>query len=232
MVYIRYMEELEKAFYATFYDKILSKPERQALLLLLNELKPSQHEQAWLRSRIFDWVQHELKDYSKYELLAWLEEANKLIASVATPPDKEQVCFSPGDGCLLAILQQLRMALHTIHICVFTISDDRISKEIINCHTLGKQVRIITDNEKLYDTGSDIDRLAKVGIPVKIDRTTNHMHHKFAVIDSKLVLTGSYNWTRSAASFNHENLLITHTKSVVTSFEEEFARLWEQLVDY
>lgn len=187
------MGEIEKALLATFYSKILSTPERQALLQLLKDTKPNQQEQAWLRSRIFDWVHNELKDTSSQEVQVWLEEANKLVASAAIQPDNEQVYFSPGETCLQAITQQLKESLHTVDICVFTISDDRISKEIIACHNLSKHIRIITDNEKLYDTGSDIKLLAEAGIPVKIDRTANHMHHKFAIINSKVVLTGSYN---------------------------------------
>jgi phosphatidylserine/phosphatidylglycerophosphate/cardiolipin synthase-like enzyme len=58
------------------------------------------------------------------------------------------------------------------------------------------------------------------------------MHHKFAIIDSRLVLTGSYNWTRSAAAYNHENILVTGNKQVVNSFEKEFSRLWQELEMY
>jgi mitochondrial cardiolipin hydrolase len=58
------------------------------------------------------------------------------------------------------------------------------------------------------------------------------MHHKFAIIDSRLVLTGSYNWTRSAAEYNHENLLVTNSKQAIGQFEKEFNRLWTELEPY
>lgn len=58
------------------------------------------------------------------------------------------------------------------------------------------------------------------------------MHHKFAIIDNEAVLTGSYNWTRSAANYNHENILITHDRDTVLAYCQEFDKLWKEMQDY
>jgi phosphatidylserine/phosphatidylglycerophosphate/cardiolipin synthase-like enzyme len=94
------------------------------------------------------------------------------------------------------------------------------------------KVQVLTDNEKLYDKGSDIRELALAGVPVRVDNTTNHMHHKFAIPDNSAVLTGSYNWTRSAALYNHENVIVTNEKAMVNDFCREFDRLWEEMVNF
>ena len=52
------------------------------------------------------------------------------------------------------------------------------------------------------------------------------MHHKFFIVDKKLVLTGSYNWTRSAALYNQENVISTDDEFVVEKFLNEFEKLW------
>ena len=52
------------------------------------------------------------------------------------------------------------------------------------------------------------------------------MHHKFAVIDAKTLVTGSYNWTRSASTGNFENLVLLSEDPIVAQFTEEFERLW------
>ncbi|MDO1447635.1 phospholipase D-like domain-containing protein [Rhodocytophaga aerolata] len=223
------MEKLEQAFFQSFSDKLISRQEKQALKEILQAEKPDEHKKAWLRSRIFDWVHNELKDATSQQLLAWLEEANKLLAAAVHPATEEQVYFSPGEQCLQAIITHLQQAIDTIDICVFTISDDRIASQILSCYHAGKRMRIITDNEKLHDMGSDIKQLAQAGIPIMVDRTRDHMHHKFAILDSQIVLTGSYNWTRSAASHNHENILVTNHPGVVQQFEQEFNKLWKQL---
>lgn len=53
------------------------------------------------------------------------------------------------------------------------------------------------------------------------------MHQKFTVIDHKVVLTGSYNWTVSADSFNDENLLLFRAAGpLAEEYRKEFFRLW------
>ena len=140
--------------------------------------------------------------------------------------------FSPGETCLNAIVSGINKAQRTIKICVFTISDDRITRAILQAHRKGVSIKILTDNEKLLDKGSDIRELAQAGIPVRIDNTSNHMHHKFAILDHKTILTGSYNWTRSAALYNHENLIVSDDKTLVKDFNREFDRLWVEMVSF
>jgi len=55
------------------------------------------------------------------------------------------------------------------------------------------------------------------------------MHQKFAVIDSRIVLTGSYNWTASAENYNHENLLLFRDAGpLAEEYRQQFLRLWEK----
>jgi phosphatidylserine/phosphatidylglycerophosphate/cardiolipin synthase-like enzyme len=56
------------------------------------------------------------------------------------------------------------------------------------------------------------------------------MHHKFAVLDGATLLNGSYNWTRSAGSFNEENLVVSSEPKLVQSFARHFEGMWTKLV--
>jgi len=69
-------------------------------------------------------------------------------------------------------------------------------------------------------------------MPVKIDDTHNHMHHKFMVTDDHTLLTGSYNWTRSAADFNQENVLLTTNGQLVADYVRVFNRLWREMCTF
>ena len=53
------------------------------------------------------------------------------------------------------------------------------------------------------------------------------LHHKFAVIDNKTVITGSFNWSPSAAHTNDETLLVIHSPQLAIHFAREMDRLWE-----
>jgi len=144
-----------------------------------------------------------------------------------TAPTESLVCFSPGDACLEAIQACFRAATRSADVCVFTITDDRIRQVMEAAHRRGVRVRVISDNDKSLDEGSDIEPLRRAGIPCRLDRTDAHMHHKFAVFDDTRLLMGSYNWTRSAARFNQENVVVTADPALVAPFAAEFARLWD-----
>jgi cardiolipin hydrolase len=137
-----------------------------------------------------------------------------------------QVYFSPGPDCRIAIEQAIETALDELLICVFTISDDRLSDAIQRAHRNGLTVRVLSDNDKMDDRGNDIERLAASGVDVRIDRSPEHMHHKFMVVDGQTVLTGSYNWTRSAETRNEENLVVLDDPFLAGRFAEEFERIW------
>ena len=52
------------------------------------------------------------------------------------------------------------------------------------------------------------------------------MHHKFAVIDNKKVITGSFNWSPSAAHTNDETLLVIESPKLAAHFTQEMDRMW------
>lgn len=51
------------------------------------------------------------------------------------------------------------------------------------------------------------------------------LHHKFAVLDSKKVITGSHNWSANANKNNDEAILVVESPEVATAYQEEFKRL-------
>jgi cardiolipin hydrolase len=166
----------------------------------------------------------------------WLEDVLKVLLPVvpssAGPPQtaaKAEAFFSPGDACRLHIAHRFASARQTADVCVFTVTDDRITRAVLDCHRRGVKVRIITDNEKAFDPGSDVGRLREAGVPLKVDATPFHMHHKFAVFDRQRLVNGSYNWTRGAAEQNEENLIDTGDPALVAAFAGAFEALWERL---
>jgi mitochondrial cardiolipin hydrolase len=69
--------------------------------------------------------------------------------------------------------------------------------EIKKRHNAGVRVRVISDDHMLKMKGSDIKELIEAGIACRTDSSPYfHMHHKFAIIDKKILLTGSFNWTK------------------------------------
>ena len=221
-------ESLELAFKKSFEDKYFSKTERDAIRQLLAAASLKKDDKDVLRSKLFAMAKSTAKDNDTAFVIEWLDASTRILdEKVDQPaPKGSSVYFSPGDACLNAIIAQINSAQKELDVCVFTISDDRISTALIAKHKAKVNVRILTDNEKLLDEGSDISKLAKAGLPIRVDRTTHHMHHKFLVVDRLVTVTGSYNWTRSAAQFNEENIVVTTEHAVAQAYLREFERMW------
>lgn len=61
---------------------------------------------------------------------------------------------------------------------------------------------------------------------VKMPNYTNRMHHKFCLIDNQTVLTGSYNWSKNAAT-NFENLVVIDDSFCGMQVKKEFEYIWD-----
>jgi mitochondrial cardiolipin hydrolase len=224
-------EAIGKWLAETLDDFHLSRGERQVLAERIAGLESGADRQAVLRLA-FEHARERLDHPQARVILDWLEAVSRTVGGSQSETAKasSEAYFSPGDHCLDATLRLLRQSRHSANICVFTITDDRVSQEILDAHRRQVSVRIVTDNQKAEDLGSDIERFEAAGIPVRVDRSAFHMHHKFAIVDAKTLLTGSYNWTRGAARDNEENLIVTDDPRLVSAFSETFERLWDRLV--
>lgn len=162
-------------------------------------------------------------------MLRWLEQVVKTLdVSAAGAPAATTAFFSPGDACLRKLRELCGAARATIDVCVFTIADDRLTQALLDGHRRGIRLRIVSDNDKQFDGGSDIARLIDAGIPVVMDRTPFHMHHKFALFDGGQVANGSFNWTRTASTSNFENLVVSADPYLVRVFSGQFDELWSK----
>ncbi len=223
-------EQIDDLLKSTLDDFRVSRGEKRILEGIVREHGDSEQQLGFLRHRAFAVARESIVGPEGIPAMEWLEDAIKVFQSREEPDqNSSQVYFSPGDDCPQIIVNQLQRASSSIDICVFTITDNRIADAIRDAFVRGVAVRIISDNDKSLDPGSDIERLMGLGVPVRIDQTDHHMHHKYAVFDQKTTLTGSYNWTRSADKHNDENFLITSEAAINRAYLGHFDRLWDAL---
>ncbi|MGQ0801231.1 MAG: phospholipase D-like domain-containing protein [Pseudomarimonas sp.] len=224
------LEQLDRSI----ADNVLTTAEKHALATELKQRPLRVDQLHQLRNHAFTLVQQRARDPqsagSMPAVVNWLAGVIKVLDQVHTQVAvRSEVWFSPGNACRDAVIRHLRGSRQAIDICVFTIADDRISDEILAAHRRGIAIRVISDNDKRDDLGSDIQRMADQGVKVALDRSDAHMHHKFALFDGAQLLNGSFNWTRSASQYNEENLVSTSDPVQVRHFAVQFETLWESL---
>ena len=187
----------------------------------------NREERGDLRYRLFNETRRLDASNNGQQALFWLQNCFELIDKYMFHLHK--VFFSPGTDIIESISDLLGQANKSLDLCVFTITDDRLATDLLDCLERGIKVRIITDDEKMYDNGSAIQDLKNAGIPVKIDHSRYHMHHKFGIIDSRIIFTGSFNWTYSASSHNQENMLVTTNFEIVKQYVDQYELLWNEM---
>lgn len=227
--HINYMEHIIEYLQASTSDDFLSKQEKRTLKELIADQSLDAGQIGFIRSKVFEIASQKANSENFRFVLEWVKATT---AALQTPFPDLDTYFSPGDTCRNAITKHISTATRELLVCVFTISDDIITESLIAAHRRGVAIRLITDNEKSFDKGSDIAGLARQGIALRMDTSPNHMHHKFMVVDQHSVLTGSYNWTRGAARYNHENIIVTKDPATVRAFTIEFDKLWPTMAPY
>lgn len=222
------MDEIQKLLEQSLEDYSISRSERKEIKAALVGIAAQPAEQAKARQLAFRLATKVIQEIGEISAMEWLEGVIKLLYARENAI-KSSAYFSPGEDCLNRIRRLISEAQHSLEICVFTITDNRIVERIIDAHNRGIKVRIISDNDKSHDLGSDMDRLEKNGIPCRFDATGAHMHHKYAIADGNKLLNGSFNWTRSASSPNSENILVTNDPKLLGLYKESFEKLWGSL---
>lgn len=213
----------------TLDDLRLTRTEKRAFTEVLADLALDGDDIAYIQSRAFDIARRELDSHRDRLAIDWLEKVVKVVQRQQKPPSVEHIAqawFSDRDDCASHIVELIGEAQQHLEVCVFTITDDRISRALEGAHRRGVRLRIVTDDDKASDRGSDVDRLSATGIAVRVDRTESHMHHKYALFDKRLLLTGSYNWTRGAADDNDENFVVLGDPRLVGAYTRAFEELW------
>ncbi|MEM8667327.1 MAG: phospholipase D-like domain-containing protein [Planctomycetota bacterium] len=223
---------LEEVLKETLADYRLTRGEKRIITKMVDRISHDEHQLAFARNYAFKLLRDALSQPGALEAVDWLEDVLKALQprlSNDQTGEESEAYFSPDDPCVRRIIRLFDSAKESVDVCVFTITDDRISDAILEAHRRDINVRIISDNDKSEDLGSDVDQLQRRGVPVRVDQTDYHMHHKYAIFDRQHLLTGSYNWTRSAATSNEENFIITRDASLLQRFRREFEQLWKQL---
>ncbi len=137
-----------------------------------------------------------------------------------------QAFFCPRDQCEERMVAAIGGAEESVDAAVYSFTSQEIAGALARAKGRGVRVRAVVDALQASGENSVADDLKRAGLEVRVFPKGTTMHNKFAVIDSSLVATGSFNWTKSAAYYNRENLLLLFDRGLANDYEGEFFRLW------
>jgi competence ComEA-like helix-hairpin-helix protein len=146
------------------------------------------------------------------------------------------------------IVQALDRAQKKIDLALFVFSDRNIASELESQHQQQVDIRALIDREFAFrDYSKALDMLGvSISNNCRYHPDSNpwqnaiqnvgtaslplgdKLHHKFAIIDNKTIITGSHNWSDAADRLNDEVLLIIDSPQLAAHYDREFNNLFDR----
>lgn len=140
-----------------------------------------------------------------------------------------EVYFAPEDRTLLRLLELLGGAQSSIRFLAYSFTSNQLRAALLDAHARGVSVSgVLEETQVRANTGGEYETLRAAGLDVRLDGNPRNMHHKVFILDERVVITGSYNFSASAEGRNDENTLILHSPEIARRFLLEFDRLFAQ----
>ena len=140
-----------------------------------------------------------------------------------------RVIFSPKGGTSKELARLIKAAKTEIMVAAYAFSSKYLGQALSGALKRGIKIRVLLDGDNARKSYSIDEWLVGESIDVRfIEITRGSLHHKFMLIDGKILITGSYNFTNESEFRNHEAAIFTNHKGLIQSFAAEFECLWSQ----
>lgn len=125
------------------------------------------------------------------------------------------------------ILVNLSKAKSEIKIAVSWLTNPRLFNEVVNLLGNNVVVTIILADDIINFTNPKINfnQLIHLNAEIRVSRYPKLMHNKFCIIDNRILIQGSYNWTLRAEHHNFENIILSTEKQIIIQFNDYFEQL-------
>ncbi len=118
------------------------------------------------------------------------------------------VYFSPKGNATAAIVRELDAARSEVLIQAYSFTSKPIARAVVDAKKRGVHVEAVLDKSQRSEKYTEADFLAHSQVPTRIDAAHAIAHNKIMIIDRSTLITGSFNFTKSAEENNAENLLV------------------------
>jgi len=135
--------------------------------------------------------------------------------------------FSPDDHPAAHVTALLHGAQESIHFLAYSFTTDDFGVALISRAGAGVTVSGVMEADQVRtNQGTEYDKLRQAGLDVHLDGNPDYMHEKVFIIDGKIVVLGSYNFSASAETRNDENMLVIYSPELAGQFLQEFQRVY------
>ncbi|MCI0554792.1 MAG: phospholipase D-like domain-containing protein, partial [Anaerolineae bacterium] len=144
-----------------------------------------------------------------------------------------EVLFSPDDIVVARLSQLIAESQQNISFLTYTFASSELGTGMRAKANDGVTIEGVLEFD-LVDPNrpnpnpnlvEELNFFRQAGLNVLLDRNPEVLNHNIIVIDNKIVIVGSYDFTNRAEIENDENVLIIHNEMIAQKFMEEFQRV-------
>ena len=146
--------------------------------------------------------------------------------SVIVSGTQLQVLFSSEDDVAEHILPYLEAAQTSIRFLAFSFTHDAMGEAMRNRSDAGVDVMGVFEKTGSSTEYSELGMMYCAGMAARRDENPSFLHHKVIVVDNRIVITGSLNFSDNANESNDENVLIVDNAEIAKLYTQEFDRIW------
>ncbi len=139
-----------------------------------------------------------------------------------------QILFAAEDDVAEKLVPLIESAQSSIRFMAFSFTHDEMGAAVLARAQAGVDVRGIFETRGSETEYSELPALYYAKVPVRQDGNKRTFHHKAFVIDEKMVVTGSFNFSANANDSNDENLVIVTNSDIAALYLQEFERRWAE----
>jgi len=153
--------------------------------------------------------------------------------SVIIQGSQVDVLFSPDDFVVSRLSQLLGGAQQSIYFLAYSFGSNDLGNIIREKAAQGIVVGGVLEFDQVDPNLAnpnpnqleELNLFRQAGLDVRLDGGPELMNHKIIIIDGRIVVMGSYDFTNRAENENDENVLIIYDEKVAQKFMEEFQRV-------
>ena len=150
------------------------------------------------------------------------------VSTVHEGPGEISIIFASEADELAALIAEIQAAQSSIHFMSFVFSLNELSFAMIEkMENPNFVLRGVFEERNSTASWSQLPTLHCAGAQVRQDGNRYILHHKVIIIDDDTVITGSFNFSNSAAKDNDENIVIIRDGVIAGLYLEEWRRIWD-----
>lgn len=148
--------------------------------------------------------------------------------SVVVNGAQVQALFAPEDDVVDHLLPYIEAAQTSIRFLAFSYTHDDLGDAMLARANAGVDVSGVFEKVGSEIKYSEMPKLYCANVPVRQDGNPTFLHHKYIVVDDRIVINGSLNFSANADDSNDENVIIVDNAEIAALYTREFERVWAE----